>query len=115
MQDNNNLEDSVNMDYNANNNTDGSNSFNSPISPISVIINQHDDIPNQIEEKSELEQNQETEQNDENQDQENSDENYADNEQEENYDIYYSPLNMVSNIININPNTATEINERVNI
>ena len=42
-------------------------------------------------------------------------ENYADNEQEEHYDIYYNPLNMISNIININPATNIEINERVNI
>ena len=124
MQDNNNLENTVNMDYDVINDTNGTNYSNSSISPISVIINQYDDISNKIEENQEQEKSEK---------QENSEENYADNEyeepeeqeiqeepeeqeeQEEHYDIYYNPLNMISNIININPATNIEINERVNI
>jgi len=109
MQDNN-LEDSINMDYDANSNSDGTNYSNASIPPISINVNQHDIIHNQIVENQEIEQNLEN-----NQELENSEENYADNEQEEHYDVYINPLNMISNLINLNPNTNTEINERVNI
>jgi hypothetical protein len=104
------------MDYDANKDTNGTNYSNSPISPISVIINQHDVISNEIEENPNIESNLENQEIEQNQEQENSEEHYADNEQEEEqYEIYYNPLNMISNIININPNSNTEINERVNI
>jgi len=125
MQDNN-LEDSVNMDYDANRESNESNNSNSSISPVSANINQYDALPYEIE--SNLE-NQNEEQDNNNEDnynednyneehQENSEEHYADNEQqeqEEQYNMYINPFNMISNIININPNTTNEINERVNI
>ncbi len=139
MQQNKNLEDFSNMDYDANRETNGSNNSNSSISPIFVNINQYDTTSAQIESNLEIEpnlKNQEIEQqdnyneeeqdnyNEEEQDnyneeqQENSEEHYADNEQEEqeeHFDVYYNPLNMISNLININPNTNTEITERVNV
>lgn len=123
MQDNNKLEDSVNMDYDANNDTNGTDYSNSPISPISTNINQYNSLPFQNElsiENKEIDQD--NNQYNYNQEQENSEEHYADNEnevqeeqEEEHYDVYINPLNMISNLININPNTNTEINDRVNI
>jgi len=115
MEDNNNfnsinyLNNNENNNENNNNESNEPNSPNSPISPISIIINQYDIIYNQQDnlEQDNLEQV------------ENSEEHYADNEheepQEQYYDIYYHPLNFISNLININPNSNIEINERVNI
>jgi len=123
------LEDSINIDYDADNQSNESNYNNSSISPISSYNNQSNIIHEQVN-KENQEENQELELNLENQEleQENSEEQYADNEheeeqeeehepepEEEHYDVYYNPLNMISNLININPNTNTEINERVNI
>ena len=117
MQDNNKLEDSVNMDYDANNDTNGTDYSNSPISPISTNINQYNSLPFQNElsiENKEIDQD--NNQENYNQEQENSEEHYADNEnevqeeqEEEHYDVYINPLNMISNLININPNTNAEI------
>ena len=106
MQYNKNLEDSINIDHDVNTETNGSDYSNSPIPPISTDNNQFDTVHNQIESNLEIEQDNQVQQ------QENSEEHYADNEQEEHYDIYYNPLNMISNIININPETT---NERVNV
>ena len=106
MQYNKNLEDSINIDHDVNTETNGSDYSNSPIPPISIDNNQFDTVHNQIESNLEIEQDNQVQQ------QENSEEHYADNEQEEHYDIYYNPLNMISNIININPETT---NERVNV
>jgi len=129
MQDNNKLEDSVDMDNDTNRESNESNNSNSPIYSFSSPFIEYDFIYNQIVENQEIDinnnnqeidinnNNQEIEQN-YNEEQENSEEHYADNEQEdqeEHYEVYYNPLNMLSNIININPNTNTEITERVNI
>ena len=123
MQQNKNLEDFSNMDYDANRETDGSNNSNSSIYSFSSPFIEYDFIHNQIEENQEIDinnnqeidiNNQEIEQN-YNEEQENSEEHYADNEQEEHYEVYYNPLNMISNLININPNTNIEITERVNV
>jgi hypothetical protein len=106
MQYNKNLEDSINIDHDVNTETNGSDYSNSPIPSISTDNNQFDTVHNQIESNLEIEQDNQVQQ------QENSEEHYADNEHEEHYDIYYNPLNMISNIININPETT---NERVNV
>jgi hypothetical protein len=110
MQNNNNLE-----DYDTNRESNEFNNSGSSISPISASNNQYDILPNQIEINEEMESNNDNQELEQNEEQDNSEEHYADNEQEENYDIYINPLNMISNIININPNTNTEINERVNV
>jgi|LauGreDrversion4_2_1035121.scaffolds.fasta_scaffold187574_1 hypothetical protein len=110
MQDNNKLENSVEYN-NADNESNEPNNYNTPVSPIDVIINQYDIIHNQSENIE-----QEIEENQNNEELENSEENYADNEhEEEHYDIYYHPFNMLSNLVNINPNSNVEINNRVNV
>ena len=103
MESNNNQEDSNNQE-NSNNQEDSINSIN---------INQNDIIYNEPENINQNDQNQEEEL----EEQENSEEHYADNEQEEeqqNY-VYYHRINLITNLINSNPNSNSEINERVNI
>jgi hypothetical protein len=118
MENNNNLEYSNNMDYNVNGQSNESNFDNSSISPIFSPIDQSDITPNKITEENPEENPEENSEeniyNEENPE-ENPEENIYNEEEVENYNIYFNPLNMISNLININPNTNTEINDRVNI
>lgn len=121
MEDNNNFEDSKNMDYNADSQPNESNYNNSSISPNPSSINQSDIIHEQVNEDNPEEnyaQYNNYEQNNNNEQEEVEQEEVeqeAQQEEEEHYDIYFNPLNMISNLININPNSNVEINERVNI